>query len=349
MQAMNIFTGDAFTAVSMTAAIDKADYIPQYLSTIPGLVTPEPVRTEVIWIEMRETGSVILPFSPRGAPPHQTGGDVRNVRAFSTLRYSDASRITASELFAIRAFNSEISLKDAASEIARRQQKLKQNFQLTREYHLFNLVTQAKVIDADKTTVKVDWQTEFGLNIPAEVGWDLANATPANGITRKRCADVRRSMQVNLKGVGVISDVIGLCDDGFWNALIACKEVQQTYLNWSAAADLRGSIGKEWSTFRFGDITFVNYRSTDPTVVAGTSQFGLAANTCKFFPTGTGVFKWALSPGEAFAHLGQLGQDMYSVMVIDQARDQWADVEAYTYPLPVCTNPSVLFQAKAAA
>lgn len=349
MQAMNIFTGDAFTAVSMTAAIDKLDYIPQYLSTIPGLVTPEPVRTEVIWIEIRETGSVILPFSPRGAPPHETGPDKSNVRAFSTLRYGDRSRVTASELFAIRAFGSEIALKDVQTEVARRQQKIKQNFQLTKEYHLFNLVTAAKVIDADKTTVKADWQTEMGLNIPAEVGWDLANVAPAAGILRKRAADVRRSMQVNLKGVGVISDVIGLCGDAFWNALVAHAEVRATYLNWSAAADLRGPVGKEWSTFRFGDITFVNYRSTDTNVVAGTSQFGIDTNTCRFFPTGTGVFKWALSPGEAFAHLGQLGQEMYSLMVVDDDRDQWADVEAYSYPLPICVNPSVLYQAKLAA
>ena len=65
-----------------------------------------------------------------------------------------------------------------------------------------------------------------------------------------------------------------------------------------------------------------------------------------FFPVGAGIFKWAMSPGESFEHIGQLGQKFYPGIVVDKDRNQWADVEMYSYPLPVCTMPQALYRAK---
>jgi hypothetical protein len=324
----------------MSAAVDKIDYVPQYLSGLPGLFVPDPVRTEQIWIEERSTGAVILPFSPRGAAPHQTGGDRRAARSFRTLRYGDASRITASELLAIRAWNSEVALKDLQTEVARRQFKIKQNMALTKEFHLLNCVTEAKVKDADGT-VMYDWANEFQQAIPAEMDFDLDNANPATRAIFKKCKAVRRSIQIGLKGVGIARDIIGLCGDAFWDDLTGSSEVEKSYLNWTAAADLRNDVGGEWQTFRYGQILFVNYRSTDD----GTT-LGIDTNKCKFFPVGADIFRLAYSPGERFEHLGQLGQETYSAMVLDDKRNSWADVEVYSYPLPVCTMPQALYSAK---
>jgi hypothetical protein len=41
-----------------------------------------------------------------------------------------------------------------------------------------------------------------------------------------------------------------------------------------------------------------------------------------------------------------MGQEFYSWMVTDKDRDMWADVEMYTYPLPICLMPSALYQAR---
>lgn len=339
MLSMNIFTQDAFSAISLSAAIDKLDYLPDTLSTnMPGLFVPDPVRTESIWIEERSTGFVVLPFSPRGTAPHQTGGDNRKARSFKTLRYGDASRITASELLNIRAFGSEVQLKDLQMEVARRQLKIKNNLQFTKEYHLFNCVTGAKVLDADGS-VMYDWATEFAQAIPTAINFDLSNATPAEGAVRKNCTKIRRVMQKNLKGVGTAQQIVALCGDDFWDALTSHPEVVKTYLNWAAAADLRNGHGKEWSSFRYGEITFINYRGTDD------GTFGVPAKSAKFFPLGAGIFRWAMSPGESFQHIGTVGQDMYSNMIVDKDRDAWADVEVLSYPLPICTMPSALHQA----
>lgn len=339
MLTMDVFNQDAFSAISLSAAVDKLDYIPDTLGAIPGLFVPDPVRTQAIWIEERATGAVILPFSPRGSAPHQNGGDQRKARAFSTQRIGDASRITASELADIRAFGSETELQTLQSEVARRQQKIKQNFQMTFEYHRFNCVTGAVVKDANGDEV-YNWATEFNQSIPAELDFDLDNATPAEGAVRKKCTAVRRSILKGLKGVGTPRTIIGICGDAFWDDLTSHPEVVKTFTGWAAASDLRNNQGNAWSTFRYGDIEFVNYRGTDD------GTFGVGTDKCKFFPVGAGIFRWAMSPGERFDHLGTLGQETYSAIVTDKDRNSWADVEVYSYPLPVCTMPGALHQAK---
>jgi hypothetical protein len=339
MTPFDVFNADPFKAISLSTAIDKMDYVPGLLGSIPNLFVEDPVRTEDIWIEERSTGAIILPTSPRGAPPHQTGGDKRKARAFKTFRISDASRITASELLSIRSFGSEMSLKSVAEEVARRQFKIKQNFDLTWENLRMGAIL-GKVVDADGSTI-YDWEAEFGQTIPAEVDFDLDNGSPAEGAVRKKCTAVRRSIQKGLKEVGSASRIIGLCGDAFWDDLTSHPEVVKTFLNWAAAADLRNNHGAAWSMFRYGDIDFINYRGTDDdtTLTVGTDK-------CKFFPVGAGIFRWAMSPGESFEHLGTLGQMTYSNMVMDKDRNAWADVEVYSYPLPVCTMPQALYRAK---
>jgi len=338
MLTMDVFRQDAFSAVSLSASVDKIDYVPEFLSSMPNLFVPDPVRTEAIWIEERSTGAVILPFSPRGAAPHQTGGDNRKARAFKTLRIADASRITASELLNIRAFGSEVNVKTLQEELGRRQQKIKQhNFALTFEYHKFNCVTQAKVLDSDGSTM-YNWATEFSQSIPASVSFALGTYD-ANGGIRKKSIAARRSIQKALKGVGVARDIVALCGDTYYDTLIGNKEVRETYLNQQEAKDMRNGTGTEWSSFRYGDITWINYRGTDD------GAFGVDTNTAYFFPLGAGIFRWAMSPGERFEHLGTVGQETYSAIVTDKDRDSWADVEVMSYPLPVCTMPSALYQA----
>lgn len=340
MLTMDVFKQDAFSATSLTASIDKMDFVPDFLGSIPGLWVPDPVRTTEIWIEERETGAIILPFSPRGSAPHQNGGDQRKARAFSTLRVADASRITASELLGIRAFGSETELKTLQGEVGRRQYKIGQNFGLTFEFHRFNCLTDAKVKNANGDVI-YDWADEFDQVIPDEVDFDLDNGNPAAGAVRKKCYAARRSILKGLKGVGSPTRIVGLCGDNFWDDLTSHPEVEKTFLNTQQASDLRNNQGSEWSSFRYGQIDFVNYRGTDD----GTT-LGVGTDKCKFFPVGAGIFRWAMSPGEAFEHIGQLGRPRYSAIVTDKDRNSWADVEVYSYPLPVCTMPAALYRAK---
>ncbi|MER9937424.1 major capsid protein [Mesorhizobium sp. M0088] len=338
MATMDIFKDDAFSMTSLLTAVDRVGYVPGFLGSIPGLFDPAPVRTEAIWIEARGTEAALIQTSPRGTPLSPKVDGARDATPFATKRLAKGSRLSASELSGIREFGSETELKQVAAETARRQFLIKRDMDLTFENWRLGCV-QGLVTDADGSTI-IDWASALGQTIPAEVDFDLDNANPASGIIRKKCTVAIRSITRGLKGLGGNSvRVYAICGDAFWDDLIAHPEVRATYLNYQAAASLRDPVA--WETFNFGGITWINYRGTDDgsTVAVGTDK-------AKFFPAGSGIFKWAMSPGEKFEHIGQLGQMFYPGIVPDKDRDMWVDVELYAYPLPVCTMPQALYRAK---
>lgn len=338
MLTMDVFKQDAFSSTSLTAVVDKVGYVPGYLGSLPGLFEPVPVRTEAVWIESRGTEAALIQTSPRGAPPDQKGGDRAEARPFKTRRLALSSRIMASELAFIRNFGSETEVKQLQTEIARRQFLLKRDHDLTFENLRLGCI-QGIVTDADNSVI-YNWATEFGQAIPAELDFDLDNANPASGALRKLCTQVVRSITRGLKGIGGAAiRVNAICGDDFWDLLIAHPEVRQTYLNYQAAAALRDPVA--WETFVFGGISFSNYRGTDDN-----SKVAVPADKVKFFPAGAGIFQWAMAPGERFADLGTVGQQFYSAIVTDKDRDAWADVEVYSYPLPVCTMPQALHRGR---
>ncbi|WPP05503.1 major capsid protein [Methylocella tundrae] len=342
MLTMDVFTQNAFSAIEMTMAVDRAGYVPTTLQSIPGLVTPVPVSTEHIFIEARANAPALIQTSPRGSAPSQKSGDIRDARPFKTRRLARASLITASELQGIRAFASQTELKTLQIEIGRRTMKIKQDFALTKENWLLGMV-QGLVTDADGSTI-YNWATEFGQTIPAEVGFDLANATLPEGSIRLKCAAIRRTMTKNLQGLGGMGfDIVALCGDQFYDQLTSNAEVLNTYKNWAAAADLRNDLGRAWSAFRYGDINFVNYRGTDDGAI------GISTDKAKIFPTGAGIFQWAMAPAETFEFVNTPGRDMYSWVVMDRDRNMWAALEYYSYPLPVCVQPQALASARAGA
>jgi hypothetical protein len=107
MITMDVFKDDAFTATSLTAAVDKIGYVPNFLDGLAGLFDPVPVRTEAVWIESRANEAALIQTTARGAPiGTRSNNDHRDARAFRTRRLYDRSRITETELFGMRAFGS---------------------------------------------------------------------------------------------------------------------------------------------------------------------------------------------------------------------------------------------------
>ncbi len=334
----DIFNNDAFSITSMLEPVNSIAYTPQYLGTIPGLFVPQPVRTTGVWIESRSDGPSLIQTSERGSPPKTMDRLGRNARNFKTLRLSKKDRITAEELQNIRPFGTESDLQTMQAEVAMRQQRIKNDFDLTREAWRLACL-QAKTIDADGTLL-YDWATEFGQVIPAEIDFDLDNATPAKGALKKKCEALVRSTIRALKGQGGANvEIHALCGDEFWDEFTTHSEVERTYLNWSAAVELRK--GQTWSAFNWGGIHWHNYRGTDDN-----STVAIPVQKAKFFPRNAGIFRECYSPFESLPFVNTLGQEVYSQIVPDKDREFWVDVEMYSYPLTVCTMPSALAQGR---
>ena len=345
---MSVFDADAFTAVSLTKAVDYMSFVPSLLGTVPDLFESVPVRTEEVWIERRAYGPALIQTSPRGAPPKQAGGDKRDARAYKTVRLGEASRVTVQELQNIRRFGSEIDLKDLMEEVARRQFKLNADFDLTEENLRLGCV-QGVVYDADGSTVLANWTTEFANNAsggrtltqPSTVLFNFSAGTL--GSVRLNCNSIVRTVRRNLGALDKPNTkIVALCGDNFYDQLTTHPEVRATYLNWTAAAELREGVGEVWKPFPFAGIEFVNYRSTDDG-----STVGIPTNNCAIFPRGAGIFQWATAPAEKFEFLNTPGQARYSWIVRDPLRDAWADIEMYSYPLPVCVLPQALMTGHA--
>ena len=334
MPIMDVFLGDAFTARSLTAAVDTYAYVPQFLDTIPGLFVPKPVRTDKVWIEKRDFGAALIQTSPRGAPPSQKGGDERKALAFNSTRIADASRVWASELQGVRAFGEEAAVKDLQLEIGRRQMKMKSDFNLTKEHMRLGCI-QGIVVDADNSVI-YNWFDEFSVSPMAAVAFNFGS-TAVDGTIRKQCNALKRAMVRALRGLGGANvKVHALCGDTFWDDFIASSEVRKTYQA-QAALMLQNQVGGAWEDFLFAGIMWHNYRGTDDN-----STVAVPVNGCRFFPTGADIFQVAQAPAERFEFVNTLGQENYSWIVPDRDRDSWADVEQYSYPLHVCVKPDAL-------
>ncbi len=339
MLTMDVFNADIFSAISLSAAVDKYGYVPQFLTDLPGLFEPAPVMTKGIFIETRATGPALIQTSPRGTPPSQKGPDQRDARGYNTSRISQASRITAEELQSIRAFGTVTELQNLQREIGRRTIKMKRDFMLTKENYLFNLV-QGMFLDADGSTI-INWATEFSQSVQTEVAFNFAAAVV--GSVRTNANLITRTTLRKLQGLGGNNvKIYALCGDTFYDDLTTSTEVRQTYNNWTAAAQLREEVGKPFEVFPFAGIYWVNYRGTDDN-----STLAIAADRAKIFPVGAGIFQYALSPAERFEFVNTPGQEFYEFIVPDRDRQMWADVEMYSYPLPVCVMPQALASARA--
>lgn len=341
MPFMNIFENDAFSLASMLQAVERVDTKPQRLGQL-GIFTPAPIRTAIVSVEERAGTLSLIQTSERGAPLEQRQNEKRNMRYFETKRIAKGDRIMASELQFVRQFNTENQIIELQTELARRLDGpagLVAEVETTWENMRLGAV-QGILTDADGSVI-YNWFNEFGITQAAEVDFDLDNAAPAAGALRKKVQEsVVRPMRQKAKGARY-SEIRGLCGSAFFDDLIAHPEVRETYLNQLAAAELRD--GYEGRGFRFAGVVWEEYIGTDDgTTVA------VGADKVKFFPAGAGntVFEMALSPGEQFSHLNQLGQPYYPLVVPDMARDQYVDLEVYSYPLFICKRPEMLLRGK---
>ncbi len=344
MATMDIFSGDAFSAISLTTAVNKVETKPQLLGRM-SLFTSRRVRTAKVAVESRDQTLSVIQTSQRGEPLKEGEGIKREIRDFRTSRIAKGDKIEADEVQGIRAFGSESELQQVIDEVADRQIRIVDDVELTWENMRLGS-TQGVLIDADGSTI-YDWFSEFGVTQAAEIDFDLDNASPAPGALLKKCDQVVTQMRRAAKGAFIGgTKVIGLCGTNFWRDLIAHPEIQKLwelmtlYGDQTGLANLLGLPGND--VIEYGGIVFIRYWGTDDdtTVAIGTDK-------CKFFPMGArDAFEVAWAPMESFRFVNTRGKRLYSIMIRDKDRDMWARPEVYSYPLHICTRPAMLQRAK---
>lgn len=356
---MDIFDDDAFSAVSMTSALEDYEFKPGLIGSL-NLFEDVPTSTTAISVE-RRAGNVlsIIQTSLRGAPLEEGASDKgRNLRSFETTRIAKGKTLNASEIQNVRAFGSETELETMVSYVARYENRLIGDAELTWENMMFGAV-QGKVLDAD-SSILVDWFSEWGIPEPAEISFDLDD--PAIDVEQKCREIVRASMRASQGAWRANTFVLGLAGDSFFDKLTKHKSIRETYLNTAQATLLNRKFGVAdtavfregaFAAFECGGIVFVNYRGVDSfnagAAPGSKDALGIAPIKCRFFPVGApGVFQQAFAPAESFDYANTIGRKLYAMLIRDEKRNFWVRPEVYSYPLFICTRPEMLLRAKEA-
>ena len=351
MAILDVFDGDAFTSVSLTAAVERTPYLPTGLGTLR-IFQPKPIMTKALAVEQREGRLVVIPTTERGGPVTERITEKRQARYFEAPRLAHGDTVKASELMGVREFGSETQMMSVQKEVGRRlngSTGLLKSMEFTWERHRLSAV-QGKLLDADGT-VLFNWFNEFNIPQPGPVAFNLAAKT--SGSLRLTCNQMVRTMIRAARGAfGPGSRVIGLCGDLFWDNLVTHPDVTATYLNWVQAQELRkgmaffGDKGANpvssnpgiLSPMPFGDIEWVNYRGSDDL-----ETIAIPPSQAIFFPEGADdVFTVAWAPHDNEEWLNTLGKPTYILPIKDRDRRAWWRMEAYSYPLHICTRPEVL-------
>ncbi|HZU64977.1 MAG TPA: major capsid protein [Novosphingobium sp.] len=341
MVSLDIFHQDPFSTFQMTAAFERIPYLPSQLGDL-GIFEPYPIRTTALGIENRDGVLNLIQSSQRGAPPSQDRTtEKRMMRYFEVPRLEQGDTIYSHEVQNIRAFGTETEMMQVEAEVARRvagPTGLIPRLQYTWENMRLGAI-QGVLLDADGSQL-YNWFDEFGVAQPAEVAFNLT--ANVEFTLRGICNKVVRGMWRAAKGAFTTeTKIFALCGDAFWDALTQHVDVVKTYYNWQAAQELRQ--GYAFAAMEFGGIHWFNYRGSDDN-----STIKVPDTKVKFFPVDApGIFRQALAPGESFEWVNTPGKDWYLIPIFDRDRKFWWRVEAYSYPLFICTRPEVLWSGAA--
>lgn len=334
MASMDIFTSNAFSMVSLTAALNDVPHIPGRLGQM-GLFEEAGVATTTVAIENQANTLALVPTTPRGAPPTQNTPDRRTLRNLDVVRLAMSDNIMADEVQSIRAFGSEDSTKTLQSEVTRRQARIAQLFDATLEHFRIGAI-KGIVVDSDGTTQLHNLFTIFGVAAQTEVGFDLAAASPASGALRTDCSAVIRTIEDELGGLPY-SGIHAMCSATFFDALIAHTETRESFVHQEGFRLRERTARRE---LFFGGITFEEYRGK-----VGAIDY-IADDKCRIFPTGVpGNFITRFGPADYNDTVNTIGLPRYARTFADP-KGRFQELEVQSNPLVICTRPRTLVQGK---
>ena len=346
---LDIFKNDAFSVTSLKDAMREIKYVPGYVGSL-GIFSTESIDTLNFAIE-KDADQVIsiVPASPRGGVGDTTGRTRRSLRYLTVPHFQRDDAIMADEVQGVRAFGEERAVATLQGKIARKAADHSQSFALTEEYHRLAVITQGKMLDKDGSTL-VDFYAEMGESAPAEVAFDLANASPARGILRETCDNVHRAMAATLDGLPY-TGIIALCGDNFFKELVKHKEIIDIWMATTGAATMAlkdptiqaaASVAAGvWGSFDYGGIRFINYR--------GGLNVNVNTDKAYFVPQGVpGLFRTVYAPADYIETVNTPGQRLYAKQW-EMPNGKGVAMEFQTNVLHYCNRPRVLMSARRGA
>ena len=327
---LNPFDNDAFTMVALTAAVNKIPNTYGRLEQL-GLMPPEGVRTRSLLIEEMSGVLNLLPTMPVGAPATLGTQAKRKVRSFVIPHIPHDDVVLPEEVQGLRAFGSENDLEALANLIARKLQNMRNKHAITLE-HLRMGALKGVILDADGS-ILYDLYSEFGITAKSV---NFALTTNTTEVLLK-VLEVKRHIEDNLRGE-FMTGIMGLCSQGFFDALTTHPKVKEAYQRWQQGQLL---FTDNRTNFSFGGIVFEEYRgqATDP---SGVVRKFIADDEAHFFPLGTAsTFRTYFAPADFNETANTLGLPLYAKQA-PRKFERGTDLHTQSNPLPLCLRPEIL-------
>lgn len=290
---MDIYT-DFFNRTELVRVLALQPYTPGLLGSL-GMFQSVPISSTIFAVEEQpKNGGRVLTAMPRGAPRQTMGQDKKKLHTFPvTDQYGDQGAVWADEVLNARGAGTSGAKEVIEQRRSEQMARMRLTVDKTHEY-----LRMAKLLSPAST--------EFGA---AASGAVIAVQTDATK-TRKEIFDkIIVPIESALDGSSY-SSIVVLCSDGYWSDLMDNKQIRDTYINWEAAATLRGGMqganGQVAAPFPWGDVTWMRYR--------GTSDCKIPDNEARAFPVGVPDLAWqAFAPNTTVESVGTgaLGQPYY--------------------------------------
>lgn len=327
------FTGDAFSLVTLTKAIN---IIPVRLGRLlqSGIFTPRGIETRTVVIERMHQTLRLLTSKPRGTQGDQLTTDKRDVVTLQVPHYPLQDRIIPEEYANRRAFGSGNALEQANQVMLRHQIKARRIMELVWEWMMWGAI-KGRILDGNGATMH-DLYAAFGFS-KKTVHFELDD--PETDV-REKCWEVTRHIEDNLQG-DVSNGVMAPVATDYFDALIRHPSVEKYYVNHLGA--MQEAQRDPRSGFVFGGITFVEVRDNATTTAGQTVRF-VADGAGHAIPLGTQeTFDFVFAPGDFLEAVNTEGQPIYySLTPLDH--DKGYDIWCETNPLPICLRPNVLVE-----
>lgn len=334
MHMNDVFKQDAFSVVSLTAAVNKLPFAPGQIGRL-GIFHEEGVDTLTILVEMQNGQLALVAPSNRGGLGETIEGTKRNIRPFQIPHYQRDDAMIADEVQGVRAFGSASQVQTVQS---------KANSKFARHFLALDTTLEhqragaLKGIVLDKNgNVLTNLFTEFGVSKPAPIKMGLDKTDTK---LRTKCFDIIRTIEDTLDG-NTYDHLHALVGYDFWIQLIEHPAIRETYLNTAQAAELRGTPMKD--KFEFGGIVWERYRTGKSSRASAGADF-IANDEARLFPVGVPeLFITRFGPADYEDTVNTIGLPRYARQY-PMPNGKGRNLEAQMNAISLCTRPEVLHQ-----
>lgn len=328
MPALDVFNGDAFSLISLSAAVNKLPFLPSTLGSM-NLFVPKGIRTTTALFEEHNGKLSLIQSKARGSQGDIRTQEGRTARNIPVPHVPLFQTIMADDIQNVRAFGSESELEALASVVNDQLTGMRQNHETTHEWHRAGAI-HGVIQDADGTTL-INLFTEFG---QSETNVDFDFATGAADI-KQLTTTVIRAVEDNL-GATNYGVIVGFCGNTFWDNLVSNEDVTGAYERFQDGQFLREQ--QRPTGFMFGGIEWQNYRGQ-----IGSEKY-IDDTVCRFVVTGVGdLFQEVMAPADFTETVNTTGQLMYAKQK-QLDFDKGVQLHTQSNVLYVCTRPEVLIK-----